>query len=168
MEDNFAHQPADIMTERLSIVAYRPEHQPWFEKLNREWIEKYFHMEVIDRQVLEQPDIFILATGGKILMAVLENEVVGTAALKVVDDETYEFTKMAVDINYRGLGIGQALTEACIDLSWSLGAKRVILYSSTRLVPAITLYKKLGFVEIPVDGVYERSDIKMELTRKQP
>jgi ribosomal protein S18 acetylase RimI-like enzyme len=28
---------------------------------------------------------------------------------------------------------------------------------------ALALYKKLGFVEIPVDGPYKRSDIKMEL-----
>jgi hypothetical protein len=27
----------------------------------------------------------------------------------------------------------------------------------------VTLYKKLGFVEVPVDGPYKRSNIKMEL-----
>jgi hypothetical protein len=31
------------------------------------------------------------------------------------------------------------------------------------LETAITMYRKLGFVEIPVDGIYKRSNIKMEL-----
>ena len=39
----------------LEIVAYQPEHQPWFEQLNRHWIEKYFWMEPIDNEVLQHP-----------------------------------------------------------------------------------------------------------------
>jgi len=31
------------------------------------------------------------------------------------------------------------------------------------LETAIAMYRKLGFKEIPVDGLYKRSDIKMEL-----
>jgi ribosomal protein S18 acetylase RimI-like enzyme len=43
------------------------------------------------------------------------------------------------------------------------GGKRIILYSNTKLETAIALYRKLGFKEIPLDGPYKRSDIKMEL-----
>lgn len=31
------------------------------------------------------------------------------------------------------------------------------------LLPAIALYRKLNFREIPVDGPYKRTNIKMEL-----
>src|SRR5690606_19548146 len=48
-----------------------------------------------------------------------------------------------------------------------LGAKKVFLYSNTIQSIAIKLYRKLGFIEIPVEaGVYERANIKMELSLK--
>jgi len=39
------------------------------------------------------------------------------------------------------------------------------LYSHKKLVPAINLYKKVGFVEVPLerDVHYERANIKMML-----
>lgn len=148
----------------IKIIEYQPHHQPWFERLNRAWIEKYFWMEPVDVQVLEHPDEHILRDGGTILMAYSENEVAGTVALKFVGQGVYEFTKMAVDEKFQGKGIGQALTEAAIKKAKELSASKIILYSSTKLAPAISLYRKNGFKEIPVDGPYKRSDIKMELT----
>ena len=103
------------------------------------------------------------AKGGKIIVATYNNEIAGTVALKFVDPKTYEFTKMAVDSKFRGMKVGQALGEEAISKAKSLGADKIILYSHTVLVPAVTLYKKLGFVEVPVDGPYKRSNIKMEL-----
>ena len=147
----------------LAIEAYRPEHQPAFEALNREWIEKYFWMEPIDEAVLQHPDLHILGKGGEILMAVYEGQVVGTAALKFVESGVYEFTKMAVDNKHRGLGLGRALAEAAREKARSLGARKIILYSNTILATAIELYRKLGFEEIPLDGPYKRSNIKMQL-----
>lgn len=148
----------------LDMIEYRPEHQPWFEKFNRQWIEEYFWMEPIDFEVLQDPDAYIISQGGKILVAMYNKEIAGTVALKYVDATTYEFTKMAVDSKFRGLKIGQALGEAAIIKARALGATKIILYSHTVLVPAVALYKKLGFVEVPVDGPYRRSNIKMELT----
>jgi ribosomal protein S18 acetylase RimI-like enzyme len=145
------------------IVPYRPEHQPWFEKFNRDWIEKYFWMEPVDIQVLESPDEFIIRKGGNILMAMHEQEFAGTVALKFVSPAVFEFTKMAVDQKFRGKGLGEALGRAAIRQAQELGAEKIILYSNTMLEPAITLYRKLGFREIPVDGPYKRSNIMMEL-----
>lgn len=147
----------------IEIHDYLPFHQPWFEKFNRAWIEKYFWMEPIDVQVLQHPDEHILKQGGEILMAGYENQVVGTVALKFSEPGVYEFTKMAVEEKYRGLKIGRALSEAAIQKAKDLGAHKIILYSHTSLQTAIGMYRKLGFREIPVDGPYKRSDIKMEL-----
>ena len=147
----------------VTILNYDHQHQPWFEKLNRDWIEKYFWMEPVDFQVLQHPDEHIIKPGGTILMASFNNEIVGTVALKYVKPGVYEFTKMAVAEGYRGQKIGQILSEAAIETARSLGAYKIILYSSTKLAAAISLYRKLGFVEVPLDGPYKRSDIKMEL-----
>jgi ribosomal protein S18 acetylase RimI-like enzyme len=150
--------------DSVHIVSYQPFHQPWFEKLNREWIEKYFWMEAVDFQVLQNPDDHIIEKGGFIFMAAIGTDVVGTVALKFVDPGTYEFTKMAVDERFRGKQIGKKLAHAAIDRAKQLRANKIILYSNTVLAPAIELYRKLGFVEVPVDGPYKRSNIKMELT----
>lgn len=147
----------------LDITEYEPRHQPWFEKFNRAWIEHYFWMEPIDEQVLRYPDEHIINKGGSILMAIVNGEIVGTVALKFVEPGVYEFTKMAVDEKYRGLKIGKALALAAIEKARAMGARKIILYSNTILANAIALYRKLGFKEVPVDSVYERSDIKMEL-----
>lgn len=148
---------------KLTIVDYGPEHQPWFEKFNREWIEKYFWMEPLDFQVLQHPEIHIIGNGGSILMARVDNKPVGTVALKFVSPGIYEFTKMAVDEQFRGKKIGKALADAAIAKARTLHAEKVILYSNTMLENAIALYQKVGFREIPVDGPYKRSNIKMEL-----
>jgi GNAT superfamily N-acetyltransferase len=150
-------------TPGVEIQEYQPEHQPWFENLNRTWIEKFFWMEPVDFQVLQHPEEHIIKKGGTILMAYSDKEIAGTVALKFVENGVYEFTKMAVDERFRGKKIGQALAESAILKAKSLGAHKIILYSNTILEPAITLYKKIGFVEVPLDGPYKRSNIKMQL-----
>jgi ribosomal protein S18 acetylase RimI-like enzyme len=147
----------------IEIVAYQPEHQPWFEKLNRDWIEKSFWMEPLDFDVLQNPEEHILKPGGHIFMALYQKEVAGTVALKFVEPGVYELTKMAVDEKFRGKKVGEILSNVAIVKARENGAEKIILYSNTKLNAAITLYRKLGFVEIPLDGLYKRSDIKMEL-----
>ncbi len=151
------------MTGNIQILEYLPEHQPWFEKLNRHWIEKYFWMEPIDIDVLQNPNEHIIKHGGAIIMALYDREIAGTVALKYVEAGVYEFTKMAVDEKFQGLKIGKALAFAAIEKSKELGAHKVILYSNRKLHTAIALYHKIGFIEVAVDAIYKRSDIKMEL-----
>lgn len=153
--------------EQVGILEYNTEHQPWFESLNRSWIEQYFYMEPIDAEVLQHPEQHIISKGGSILMATCEDTIAGTVALKYSSPGVYEFTKMAVDEKYRGRKIGEALALAAIKKAQQLGGKKIILYSNTILEPAIRLYRKLGFIEVPVDGPYKRSNIKMELNLGQ-
>jgi ribosomal protein S18 acetylase RimI-like enzyme len=149
----------------LQIVDYQPGHQPYFEAFNRAWIEELFTMEPVDEWVLTNPDKAILETGGAILMAEYNGVVAGTVALRKFDDGTYEFTKMAVDENFRRLGIAEALSHASFDKARELGAHRVILYSNTLNAGAIRLYEKLGFHHIEVEqNVYKRANVKMEIT----
>ncbi|MGC4021662.1 MAG: GNAT family N-acetyltransferase [Cyclobacteriaceae bacterium] len=145
------------------VISYKPEHQPWFEKLNRDWIEKYFWMEPIDFEVLQHPEEHIIKKGGIIFMGIFNKEIAGTAAVKFVEQGVYEFTKMAVDEKFQGKKIGKAIAAAAIEWAKIKGATRIILYSNTKLETAIGMYRKLGFIEVPLDGPYKRSDIKMEL-----
>jgi len=148
----------------IKIVNYRPAYQPYFEAFNRAWIEKDFWLEELDKYVLSNPEEGILKDGGAILMGLYKDEVAGTVALKKVNNECHELTKMAVSENFRRLGIAEALCHAAINKASLLGAEKVILYSQTQLQPAILLYKKIGFEEVPLEpGTYLRANIKMEL-----
>ncbi len=152
------------MNNLITIVDYRPEHQPYFEKFNRAWIEAWFEMEPVDEWVLTNPDKAILETGGAILMALYNGEVAGTVGLRKVDDETYEFTKMAVDEHFRRKGIAEAISYASFIKAKELGAQQVILYSNTKNAGAIRLYEKIGFRHLKVEpGVYKRANVKMTI-----
>ena len=153
-----------MVGSRIKIVPYRPEHQPWFEKFNRDWIEKYFFMVPLDYKMLQHPDSEIIGKDGQIFMATCENEMAGTVALKRAAPTVFELTKMAVKEKFQGKKIGHALAMTAIVAAKQAGAKKIFLYSNTKLVPAIALYRKLGFREVPLDGPYQRTDIKMELT----
>lgn len=151
----------------IRIVDYVPAHQPYFEKFNRDWIEKYFVMEPVDEFVLTDPEEALLKPGGAVLMAEYDGEVAGTVALRKMDDKTFEFTKMAVDSNFQRRGIAEALSYASFEKAKERGATTVILYSNSILTPAIHLYEKLGFKHVPVGNTgYKRSDVKMEINVK--
>jgi len=90
--------------------------------------------------------------------------VVGTCALLAEHDGARELVKMAVKESAKGRGVGRALGEAAIAAARADGVARVELMSNTKLAPAIALYRRLGFVEVPMPvSDYERANIAMEL-----
>jgi len=149
----------------IRIIDYESKYQSDFESLNRVWIEKYFKMEPRDEYILMNPDEAILKKGGHILVALYNDVVAGVVALVKMTGNTYEFSKMGVQENFRRKGIAEALSYAAFQKAKDLNARTIILFSNTRLEPAIQLYRKLGFKEVPLDefSEYTRSNIKMEL-----
>ena len=146
----------------IKIIDYRPEHQQYFEKFNRAWIEELFEMEPMDEWVLTNPDQAILEPGGAILMAEYDGVVAGTVGLRKVDEYSYEFTKMAVDKNFRRRSIAEAITYASFRKAKALGARKIILYSNKLNAGAIKLYEKIGFRHVEVENtVYKRANVKM-------
>ena len=149
----------------ITVVSYEPKYRKDFDNLNRAWIEKYFRIEPADDYVLLNPDETVIKPGGSILIALENNTAVGVVGLKKINNTDYEMIKMAVSETSQGKGIGAILGKAVIEEAIRLGAHKLILYSNTGLLPALSLYRKLGFVEVPLEpnNDYIRSDIKMEL-----
>jgi ribosomal protein S18 acetylase RimI-like enzyme len=151
------------MAENLEIVEFTSELAPHFHDLNKAWLEKYFEVEPIDSKMLENPEKYFIEKGGLIFFVKSGGEIAGTFALIKESDEIYELSKMAVDEKFQGKKIGNLMLEFCLNKADEIGAKKVILFSNTILQPAIHLYKKYGFVEVPITGSeYKRSNIKME------
>jgi DNA-binding MarR family transcriptional regulator/N-acetylglutamate synthase-like GNAT family acetyltransferase len=151
--------------KELRIVEFEEEYTKYFTNLNFEWLKKYFYIEDYDREVLTQPQKYIIDKGGIILFAIIGEIVVGTVALIKRGDGIFELSKMAVTEAYQARKIGQKLMLACIDIAREKAWDRLFLDSNRKLKPAINLYHKIGFIEIPVpdDSPYERCNIRMEL-----
>ncbi|AMJ68310.1 GNAT family N-acetyltransferase [Hymenobacter sp. PAMC 26628] len=152
------------MPARVAIIDFEPAHQPAFRALNHAWISRYFTLEAPDHQVLDEPQRYVLDPGGHILMAVYNDEIVGTCALIKEHGGVYELAKMAVAPAAQGLGIGWALGQGILQKARQLGAHRVELISNSTLVPALALYEKLGFRHVPLAPTpYQRGDVRMVL-----
>ncbi|MBN4052171.1 GNAT family N-acetyltransferase [Sphingobacteriaceae bacterium AH-315-L07] len=136
----------------VDIIEFKDQYALDFATLNFEWLEKYFHIEDYDKKILTNPQKYILDPGGQILFAIVDDKIVGTVALIKRGEGVFELAKMAVTEGYKGLKIGQKLMYACIDYAGQHGVKQLFLDSNTKLAPAISLYNKVGFKEIPVPG----------------
>lgn len=153
----------------VQIVEYNDGYQSVFRALNEEWISSYFKMEEADYKALDNPKEYILDRGGKIFVALYENEPVGVCALIKMDDPDYDFelAKMAVSNKCQGKNIGWLLGQAVTNAAKELGASKIYLESNTILKPAINLYQKLGFSKVVGRPTpYERCNIQMELQLK--
>lgn len=152
--------------EDVLILDYNGKLKNHFKELNEEWIQKYFELEKKDKEMLGNPDKHIIKKGGTILFAQYHHEIVGTCALIKYSNDRYELAKMAVTTSAQGKKIGEKLMLASIEKAKQLKAKKIFLVSNTKLYAALSLYKKMGFVTVPLtnrDAEYERVDIKMEL-----
>lgn len=151
------------MNNVLEIVGFSDELAHHFRDLNKAWLEKYFVVESIDKEMLSNPRHFFIDKGGYIFFAKIKDEVVGTFALIKESDSVYELSKMAVSEFHQGKRIGNQMLEFCLNKAKELGAEKLILFSNTILGPAIHLYEKYGFVSVPMgSSEYKRSNIKME------
>lgn len=147
----------------VEIIPFSEPLAPRFKELNMAWLRKYFYVEAIDEEMLSHPKQHIIDKEGFIFFAKTDGEIAGTFALMKQADGSYELGKMAVDESLRGKKIGNAMLEFCLAEAKRRGIEKLILFSNTILLPAIHLYKKFGFEEVPVgQSEYKRSNIKME------
>ena len=151
--------------DNLKIVPFNKDYKPAFEFLNRAWIEEYFVMEEEDLKTLQNPESYVLEKGGEVFFAILDGEVVGTAAMIQTDKGIYELAKMAVARQFQGLGKGKKLLKRCVDFSKEREATEIFLITNDSLKPALSLYLSFGFVlnDQNDDNRYERGNTKMNL-----
>lgn len=149
----------------IRVVDYSARWRDDFARLNLEWLERWFTVEPIDREVLGDPETHILAGGGHVLFAVDgEGRAVGTVALKHEGEGVFELTKMAVDPAVRGAGIGRLLMLGALEAFRARGGRELFLESSSKLGPALALYESVGFRHRPAPrpgSHYARADVYM-------
>lgn len=157
-----------MQPEKIEIVGFEAKYAHYFYDLNVAWLEKYFYVEPYDQKILSNPKKYVIDTGGYIFFAKYATNIVGVVSL-INQKSFFELSKMAVTPKYQGLKIGLKLINFCIDFAKQKHWKSITIYSHRKLVPAIELYKKVGFKEISLEekSHYERSNIKMLLEISQ-
>jgi ribosomal protein S18 acetylase RimI-like enzyme len=163
-----ADEPADP-TPAVRIGDFEPRWREDFARLNVEWLDRWFTVEPVDREVLGNTEAHILADGGHILFAIASDaagheRAVGTVALKHEGEGVYELTKMAVAPDQRGSGVGRKLMAEALATFQRLGGRELFLESSSKLGPALKLYESVGFRHYPAPrpgSHYARADVYM-------
>jgi DNA-binding MarR family transcriptional regulator/GNAT superfamily N-acetyltransferase len=145
--------------EEVEVIEYTPEWREAFEKLNCEWLTRYFEVEPEDRRLLMDPEREILGKGGTVLFARLGGTVVGTIAVMNHGGGVFELTKMAVTESAQGRQVGKRLAHAGIDRARDAGGRIAALRTDPRLQAAVQLYRSLGF-ELARDDLLEPDGTK--------
>ena len=148
-----------------NIVTYRDDYAADFDRLNRAWLMGGNFLEPLDEVYLAAPRAKIIDVGGEIFFALLGDTVVGTAAAIKQGAQVFELAKLAVDPSAQGHGLGRTLINAVIAFARQRNGTRLVLTSNTRLTAAVSLYRSLGFVDLPCPPGfgYETADVYMEL-----
>lgn len=85
------------------------------------------------------------------IVAVVDGKIAGTAGIDAVGNKykTKHRVEFGIGIakEFWGLGLGRALTEACIECAKEAGYTQMELDVVSDNASAISLYKKVGFVE---------------------
>ncbi len=158
------HKASDIsFFMSVEFITYHEKFKDAFRALNVAWIQKYFKIEPKDLEQLEQPEGCI-ADGGQIFFVLVEGQVAGTCAMYKQEAGRYELAKMAVDPQFQGRGLSNILMQKSEEWVKAQQGVEIYIRSNTVLTPAITLYKKHGFIEVPSQGQdpeYARCNIEM-------
>jgi ribosomal protein S18 acetylase RimI-like enzyme len=103
----------------------------------------------------ELRDVAARSTGVEILVATDDDgRVLGAVTYvpgpqapgaEFTDPDAAGIRMLAVALDARGRGVGEALTRACVDRARATGRRQIVLHSTDRMTSAHRLYEKLGF-----------------------
>lgn len=116
----------------------------------------------LDHDIAHWQEAYDGRTGVLLLVADPAGEVVGTAAVRLLEPGLGELKRMWLRPSRQGRGLGRRLMDACLDEARRLGCRALRLDTQAKLEAAVHLYRAYGFSEIPRYNDNHRADIWME------
>lgn len=86
---------------------------------------------------------------GVVLLARTDGQAIGTVAYRPFGDGVCEMKRLYIAPEWRKRGAGRLLCDRLLDEARAAGYRRMLLDTGDWLVAALTLYRGLGFVEVP-------------------
>jgi len=143
-------------------LIYRVAHQVFQDTRPLEESIQFYESqgELHDMDDIEQS---YLENGGIFLVMTHEDQLIGTGAIRKLDDETCELKRLWLLFEYHGQGLGYRMIQELFAFARKKGYQRVRLETDREYQSrALNLYERLGFYEIARYSDNEE-DIAMEL-----
>lgn len=148
----------------MEIIEYQEKYKNDFVKLNTAWLKRFYTVEPFDQDTMDRVDELV-QNGAMVYLAVENESVLAVCMTMPLSDGIWEMCKLAAVGQYTGTGAGSRVFKACMDYAIANGAKKLSLISCRALKPAIHIYEKFGFREVPLNKEFwgaEKADIEME------
>ena len=132
-----------------------------------QWEETIEELEERFDQQGELSDIdhfqsYYFANSGLFLVVIDDNQVVGTGAVRRIDQNVCELKRLWLLEPYQGKGIGYQVLQELIKFAQAKGYKKILLETDQEQARAIRFYRKTGFQ--PTEKYNDRnSDVYMEM-----
>ena len=118
--------------------------------------------EGLDHDIAHWQEEYDGRTGVLLVVADAAGEVVGTAAVRLLEPGVGEIKRMWLRPAWQGRGLGRRLMDACLDEARRLGCRALRLDTQAKLGAAVHLYRAYGFSEVARYNDNHRADIWME------
>lgn len=110
----------------------------------RDWIGLDLEFQHFSEELANLPGSY-----DPILLARMDDALVGCVALRPLDVRRCEMKRLFVRGEFRGIHAGRALVERLVEQARMRGFETMRLDTLPSMTRAIELYRSLGFVEIP-------------------
>ena len=102
--------------------------------------------------------------GGVFLVTTDNDQIIGTGAIRKLDDEMCELKRLWLLTEYHGRGLGYRMMQELLTIARERGYKRMRLETdAVTQSRAVEFYKRIGFHEIPIPNASPDEDIMMEM-----
>jgi putative acetyltransferase len=108
----------------------------------------------------------VVEGNGAFLIAYAEGEPIGCGAIRRLDPEMAEIKRMFVVPKARGLGISKKILLALEAEGQRLGVRKLLLETGERQIEAMALYRRAGFIRIPLFGEYLNSPLSVCMAKE--
>ncbi len=112
------------------------------------WLNIDLGFQNFSEELKSLQKMYSLPAGG-IILSKNENEFMGCIAIRKIDTDTAELKRMYVKPAFQHKGIGSGLLNEAILFAEKIRYKKIRLDTLSNMTPAIELYKRIGFYEIP-------------------
>jgi GNAT superfamily N-acetyltransferase len=130
----------------MPIVPFEPSHADGFRSLVVETLREFgFEPDPELDGDLDDP----AATYAALWVAVDEDEVVGSVALRELGGDAVELKRMYLRPDQRGRGLGKNLLTLALDWARTRDVRVIRLDTSERMIAAQRLYEAYGFERVP-------------------
>jgi len=102
--------------------------------------------------------------GGTFLVTLEDSRIIGTGAIRYLEDGICELKRMWLLTEYHGQGLGYRMIQELFEIARAKGYKFMRLATDGEVqTHAVGFYRRLGFYDIPRYGADDPEDLAMEI-----